>query len=401
MLDDIFSIHESVVQDVPLSPRRYLYDTIQWDSRAICILGPRGVGKTTMLLQYYHEVFGDVDRCLYLSADNIHVTSSGLFATVQEYFRLGGEAVIIDEVHKYPDWSVEVKNILDTYKRKRIFLSGSSSLELARSKGDLSRRVVYYHLGGLSFREYLLFDLGVAIPAVSLEALLESHRTLSARLEEAGIALKHFREYLKHGFYPFFLEGKEEYSAKLHNVIEKVLYQDMAVVYGLRQPKIPVLKKLLWVIATSQPFVPNIDRLSRDLKTSKEYIYNYLEALETAGLTSGIPPAGKGLKMVRKSGKIFLENTNLAHAITGALKLETDQGSIRETFFANQLRARHRVTTSTTGDFLMDDSYVFEVGGKNKTTEQIRGIEDAWLACEGIDMGHGRRIPLHLFGFLY
>ncbi len=401
MLDDIYAIHELAVQDVPLSPHRYLYDTMQWDSRALCILGPRGVGKTTMLLQHYHEAYGDIDRCLYLSADNIHVTSAGLFATVQEYFRLGGEAVIIDEVHKYPDWSIEIKNILDTYKKKRVLLSGSSSLELARSKGDLSRRVVYHHLRGLSYREYLLFDSGIDIPVFTLEKLLRSHRTLSGELGAAGIGLKHFQEYLKHGFYPFFLEGKEDYSSKLHNIIEKVLYQDMAVVYGLRQPKIPVLKKLLWLIATSQPFVPNIDRMSRDLQTSKEYIYNYLEALETAGLIAGIPPAGTGLRMVRKPGKIFMENTNLVYALTGSLKVEANQGCVRETFFANQLQARHRTTTSPAGDFLIDDSYVFEIGGKNKTTEQIRGIEEAWLAVEGIDTGHGRRIPLHLFGFLY
>ncbi|MBD3239927.1 MAG: AAA family ATPase [Chitinivibrionales bacterium] len=401
MLDDVAAIHEAVVHDVPLAPRRYLYEQVNWNGRAICLLGARGVGKTTMLLQYYHDVYGDVDKCLYLSADNIHVISGGLFATVQEYFRLGGKAIIIDEVHRYPDWSIEVKNILDTYRNKQVLLSGSSATELARSKADLSRRVVYHRLSGLSFREYLLFDRGIALPAKPLPDLLDSHRSLSSLLSEHDISLRDFHAYLQHGYYPYFLESKHDYPAKVHNVIEKVLFQDLAVVYNLRQPKLPVLKKLLWLVATSQPFVPNMDRMSRDLRTSKEYLYNYLEELELAGLIANLRAEGTGLRMVRKPGKVLLDNTNLVYALTGSLRVAANQGAVRETFFSNQLRAAHSVTVPAHGDFLIDSRFLFEIGGKNKTSRQIRDEPESYLACEGIDVGHGKRIPLHLFGFLY
>jgi hypothetical protein len=218
---------------------------------------------------------------------------------------------------------------------------------------------------------------------------------------ERGVSLKEFEAYLKYGYYPYFLEGKDDYLAKVHNTIEKVLFEDIAVVFNLRQLKLPVLKKMLWLVATSQPFVPNIEKMSRELKTSKEYIYRYLEELEIAGLIANIRCSGTGFRPVRKAAKVLMDNTNLIHAITGDLRIEANEGCVRETFFANQLRAFNNVTIPAKGDFLVNDTYTFEIGGKNKGSAQIADIENSYLACAGIDSGHGRRIPLHIFGFLY
>lgn len=401
MLESIIAIHEKIVNEEWGKTQRYLFDDVNWNAPALCFFGARGVGKTTMLLQYYKEQYGSVEKCLYISADNINIISGGLFNLAMEYFSFGGNALIIDEVHKYSNWSVEVKNILDTFKSKQVIISGSSSLDLRRAKGDLSRRVRYYEVKGLSFREYLNFELGLNLKKYSLEDILRNHLKIAPKVKSNIAILQHFRNYLSHGHYPFFLESKGDYIHKLMNVIEKVLFEDVAVVFSLTQPKISVLKKILWLISTSHPFVPNISRMSKELNTSKEYVYNYLESLEMAGLIINLRNRTEGLKLVRKPGKIFLENTNLMHAITGSLHLEKNVGNIRETFFVNQLNNVTSIHLSTVGDFLVDEKYIFEIGGKNKGFSQIKGTENSYIAADGIEIGFGNKIPLWLFGFLY
>lgn len=400
MIEQLISIHQQVVNTTPTANRRYCYSQINWDSKGICILGDRGVGKTTLMCQHCVDKYKTPDRGLYLSADHVNVVSYGLFNIAQEYFSEGGEALYIDEVHKYPEWSTEIKNILDVYKDRQIVFSASSSLDLRKSKGDLSRRVVYHRLLGLSFREYLLLSENMEFPVFSIQEILKNHLKITSEFKSIPV-LKHFKNYLRYGYYPFFLEGVEDYLSKLNNVIEKVIFEDIAVVYNLKQTTLPILKRLLWLVATSKGLVPNIDKISKNLAISREMVYNCMEYLNSSGLINDVYPSGRGMKLVRKPGKVYLNNTNLHHAIHGMLKLEGEIGGIRETFFVHQVGSQHKIDLHDQGDFLIDDLYVIEVGGKGKNDQQIRGVDHSYLAIDNIASGFGKRIPLYLFGFLY
>lgn len=400
MLANLIQMHQEVMATTPRTFKRYLANEIHWDARGLCVLGDRGVGKTTLLCQDLLERYKTPNRALYFSADHVSVLAEGLFPIAQEFFAEGGEALYIDEVHKYPDWSIEIKNILDTYRGKQILFSASSSLDLNQSKGDLSRRVVYHRLAGLSFREYLSLVHGISVPAVSFSNLLQNHVSLASQFGSVPI-LQHFKEYLNHGYYPFFIEGLEDYFSKLTNVIEKVLFEDIAVVYNLRQTTVPILKRILWLAATSNGLIPNIDKMSKNLGISRELVYNCLEYLTHSGLLSEVAPFGKGNTLIRKPGKIYLSNSNLLYAIHGSLKTETDIGAIRETFFVNQVGSRHKISLHDRGDFLLDDQWIVEIGGKNKNDYQVRGEKEAYLVLDDIPIGFGHKIPLYLFGFLY
>lgn len=400
MLDEIISIHEEVVNSISRKHQRYLYHQINWDQQAICLLGSRGVGKTTLMCQYLLEKYGSSEYALYISADNVFVLSKGLFATAMEYFRYGGQALFIDEIHKYPNWSLELKNIIDTYKHSQVIFSASSSLNLNQSKYDLSRRVVYYELPGLSFREYLNFTYNTQYEPVSLDTILHQHPAIARQFKHLTI-LKVFKEYLKHGYFPFFLEGREDYLAKVNNIIEKIIFEDIAVVYNLRQSTLTILKKLLWLVATSKGLAPNIDRISKNLQTSRETIYDCLRYLEESGLLISIYTHAKGMKLIRKPSKIYLQNTSLHHAINGHLKFESDPGSVRETFFVNQLSQVNKPYLHEQGDFIIDHRYIFEIGGPSKNFRQIKNEPEGFLAIDGIEIGFKRKVPLYLFGFLY
>ncbi len=400
MLEELKVLHREVQKNTPLAVRRYLYDIINWEARALCIFGDRGVGKTTLMCQFLNDRYPSTDQGLYLSADNVNVIGYGLFNIAKEYFSLGGEALFIDEVHKYPNWSVEIKNILDVYKSKQVIFSGSSAIDLKKSKGDLSRRVVYHELHGLSFREFLNLTTELQVQAVTLEEILTTHGAFAESLMDIPIK-KHFQEYLLGGYYPYFLEDKACYLSKLNNVIEKVIFEDIAVIEELRQPTLPSMKQLVWLIATSQGLIPNVQRISKNLRLSRPVVTNYLEYLDRAGLIRNLHPEARGMKLARKPAKILMDNTNLLHAINGTLKLDPDAGGVRETFFVNQVAAGHRVAYHDHGDFLVDGEVVIEVGGPNKDRSQIKNQEDAYLAIDGIEIGAGNRIPLHLFGLLY
>lgn len=400
MLQRLIEIHDRVVNLKTRSYKRYLYDEINWSLNALCIYGARGTGKTTLMIQHYQEQYASVEKALYITADHVHILSHGLYEVADAYFKTGGQALYIDEIHKYPDWSVELKNILDVYSDKQIIISGSSTLDLRKSKGDLSRRIVYYELMGLSFREFLQLEKEIHLPAFNLEDLLLNHVKLASDIIKNRSILKDFSEYLAYGYYPFFLEGKIEYMERLQNVIEKVIFEDIAFSFNLSQPKLPVLKKLLWIIANSEPFVPNMERISKDLGISREYVYHYIEFLEKAGLIINLRKAGQGFNAMRKPAKIFLQNTGLIQALSEN-SMEQNKGSSRECFIVNQLSGKHEVSIPSQGDFLVDGKYVLEVGGRNKTKIQIEGLDNAWLVLDDIELGFQHTIPLYLFGFLY
>lgn len=400
MLEELVSIHQEVMNTTPLTFKRYLYPRINWKAHGLCIVGDRGVGKTTLLCQDLLERYQTPNRALYISADHVNVVSYGLLNIAKQFFSYGGEALYIDEVHKYPEWSIEIKNLLDIYKRKQIIFSASSSLDLNRSKGDLSRRVVYHRLLGLSFREFMLLSANIQLPEVVFSKLVKKHVTIASSFGSIPI-LKYFHDYLKHGYYPFFMEGLEDYLSKVHNVIEKVLYEDLAAVYNLRQTTLPILKRILWLVATSNGLTPNIDKMSKNLGVSREMVYNCLEYLSSSGLLNELFASGKGNNLIRKPGKIYLNNSNLLNAINGSLKLENDIGSIRETFFVNQVGSVHKVALHDKGDFFIDNRCIVEVGGKGKNDMQIRGEKEAYIAVDDTPIGFGNKIPLYLFGLLY
>ncbi len=400
MLEDLVAIHQEVIATTPKAIKRYLYPRVNWTAKGLCILGDRGVGKTTLLCQDLIERYKTPDKALYLSAGHINVNSYGLFNIAKSFFSYGGKALYIDEVHKYPLWSIEIKNILDTYKNGQVVFSASSSLDLNKSKADLSRRVVYHKLLGLSFREYILLAENIELPVYTLSEILQDHVAIASGFASIPI-LKHFKNYLQHGYYPFFLEGIEDYLSKVCNVIEKVLFEDIATIYNLRQTTLPILKKILWLVATSNGLIPNIDKMSKNLGVSREMIYNCLEYLTSSGLLNTLFSAGKGNALIRKPGKIYLNNANLLNAVHGSLKMESGIGGVRETFFVNQVTSIHKLSLHDKADFFIDDQWIVEVGGSGKNDEQIRGLQGAYLAVDGIKVGFGEKIPLYLFGFLY
>ena len=401
MLDEITYFHERTVSASSFVFKRYLYDQIAWNSQCICIAGARGTGKTTLLIQHFHENYGSVERCLYLSADNIQIASLGLLNTAKEYFKYGGDALIIDEIHKYPEWQVELKNIIDIYKDKKLYFSGSSSLNLHTGKADLSRRAVYYNLQGLSFREFLNLEKGFDFPVLSVDDILNNHVEIAGTLSKKLKILKLFRDYLTYGYYPFYLEGRDTYYHKLSNIIEKILYEDIAIIGNLKRGSVITLKKMLWIVATSAPFSVNIEKLSRELGISKEYVYVYFDYLEKSGLLGTLRGELKGYKVVRKPEKVFVENTNLLYAINHSLKASGNEGVIRETFFVNQMKTAGVLSCGENWDFTFNDKVHFEIGGKGKNLKQIYDVKNSYLVSDQIEIGFQRKIPLYLFGFLY
>jgi len=399
MIEKFIEIHLSLVKEVEKLPyKRYLFKKINWRDRLIGITGARGMGKTTLLLQYYLHNFKTPQDCLYLSADNINVINRGLYNIAEEFFKYGGKVLLVDEIHKYPDWQIELKNIYDSFPKKKIIFSGSSSISVLKGKGDLSRRAVFYNLRGLSFREYLILCLNKQFQPVDFKDLLKEHIKLADEVSYQIPVLKYFREYLKYGCYPFFKEGVESFYNKLGNVIEKIFYEDIPSLFNIRHPTIYSLKKLFYLVATSQPFIPNISRISSQLGISKEYIYTYIEELQKAGLFILLYPRTKGFSLLRKPQKIYLENSNLFYLIEQEKGFVVEKGSIRETFFLNQLGSLIKLYYSDKADFMDSKGRLFEVGGKGKGDNNSLNI---FLAIDDITVGFKNKIPLWLFGFLY
>lgn len=400
MIEKLVEIHLRLAREVEkLSYKRYLFEKIRWNSSLVGITGARGVGKTTLLLQYYLSNFNDPERCLYLSADNINVVNKGLYNLAEEFFKLGGEVLLIDEVHKYPDWQIELKNIYDSFPKKRIIFSGSSSISILKGKADLSRRAVFYNLKGLSFREFLILHLDIQFEPIRFEELLSNHIRLANQISSKIPVLKYFRDYLKFGYYPFFKEGVDLFYNKLNNVVEKIICEDIPSLFNIRYGTVHNLKKLLYLVTTSQPFTPNVSHISSQLGISKEYIYSYIEELQKAGLFNLLYPKLKGLRLIRKPQKIYLENTNLFYLVEEERGFTIEKGSIRETFFLNQSTTAIKIYFSQMADFVDSKGRIFEVGGRGREADV--SVHNYFIVKDDIIVGFKNRIPLWLFGFLY
>jgi predicted AAA+ superfamily ATPase len=403
MLEQFFEIQTRMAAGVGSGFKRFLFDRIDWSTRLFALVGARGVGKTTMLLQRLLESRDPPGECLYLSADNIRVQALGLYEVASEFFRTGGKELLIDEAHKYPGWAQEVKNVYDSFPKSRMCVSGSSTLEILAGRTDLSRRLVVYKLPGLSFREFLSLETGARLASIGLKDLLSDHMRLAPPLiaEAGGTILGRFKQYLRHGCYPFYLESRDLFAVKLAAVVEKVVSDDIPAVFGVRPSSVPVLRKLLHLVASSQPFVPNIERMAGNLGISKEYVYSYLDYLRRAGLFSFLASDARGFKALRKPAKVYLDNPNLFAAILDEVALSSQVGAVRESFFLNQMSPVVPVEADPQLDFRTADGVGFEVGGRSKGTPRRRGTDDGWVASDGLEVGAGRRIPLWMFGFLY
>jgi predicted AAA+ superfamily ATPase len=373
--------------------KRLIFDDIQWNERLILLLGYRGVGKTTMLLQRLKEIG---DQGIYFSLDDLYFESNRLVTVVEQCYALGFRAFFMDEVHRYQFWSKDLKQLYDDFEDIQVIATGSSILELSQGQADLSRRAIVYHLQGLTFREYLQFEKKLDIPALDLETILACHYEISADLSEQFSFEKDFNNYLKNGYFPFYKENKSLYYQKLLETMNLVIDIDVAPFEELNYTTVRTMKKLLHVISQSVPFTPNISKLSERLEAPRNTILRLLDLLHQAKLIKLLNAESEKLSYLQKPEKIFLENTNFVYLFADG---KANIGSVRETFFFNQLSQIHRVSASKFGDFMVDEKYTFEVGGPNKNFQQIKGVPNSYLAID-VKNSVGNKVPLWLFGML-
>ena len=380
--------------------KRYLHGQINWDARMLGIKGARGTGKTTMLLQRIKETAGNnLDEVFYASLDNMWFQTHSAEELVEFLYTRGVTRIYLDEVHKYRGWTVLLKNLYDNYPDLNIVYTGSAMLAIDNSKSDLSRRQSLYTLHGLSFREYLEYEGIISLPSMTLEEMLKNHIRYAMNVTSAGIkVLKHFEQYLNEGYYPYYKEAGRDYLMRIGEVVQLVIDSDIPAVeetitYATRQK----IKKLLMVVAENVPLEPNINKLAASLESTRDQTLKMLYWLDRAALLWLLTDKPKDYKHLTGPKKIYLNNTNLMNA----LGCRVSKGTQRETFFANQVGAVTDLLIPKQGDFLADGRCIFEVGGPQKTFDQIAGLPDSYLAIDDMEVGNGNRIPLWLFGCLY
>jgi hypothetical protein len=397
-MDRLKQIAENRLQLTQTDFTRFLTDEIDWDARMIGISGARGAGKTTLLLQYLKTRLPANTDALYASLDDIYFAENPLIYLAEEFYKKGGEYLFLDEVHKYPDWSRELKNIYDNLPGLKIVFTSSSALDIYKGAFDLSRRALVYNLPGLSLREFILLKYRISLQYYSLEQILLEPKKIVSEILDKIKPLKFFEEYLKYGYYPFFIESERNYHDKLTNILNLVIESDLPTIFKIDYYSVMKIKKMLSVLSRIVPYKPNIEKLALQADTTRDSLLKFLFYLEKAGVVKWLSKDTFGINYLNKPEKLYLNNTNLIYALTNE---KPDTGNLRETFFLNQLLVKHSVSYPGKGDFLVDGKYLFEVGGSSKNTKQIAGLENAFIAADDIEFTDGRKIPLWLFGFLY
>ena len=411
MIEDLFRLSQNFIRINKKEYVRYFLKKNPLKNRFSIIVGQRGVGKTTAMIQhvissYRNDIF--TNKALYIQADHFLVGSLSLYEIAEQFYNLGGEMICFDEIHKYPNWSAELKSIYDTFPKLTIVASGSSALEIYRGSRDLSRRAVVLRMFGMSFREFIEFELGIDLKSSGLDDITRNHQRIAdsiiTSVEKKGKkVLALFKSYLEHGYYPYFREYKnrELFYLTLEQNVHTTLESDLIAIYpSLSGNSVKKIKKLLTIIASSVPFTPDLKKLKSMLDVGDERtLKTYIRYLEDAGIILTVSKGGRGLRQLEKPEKIYLNNTNLIYAISAGMPAEI--GNMRETFFLNVTGAFHKVSSPAHGDFLVDGKYVFEIGGKNKDFSQIRDVKKSFLAIDNIEIGIGNKIPLWVFGFLY
>ncbi len=386
----LYQKFETLLQHTPTDFKRYLYDRISWDSRMIGIIGPRGVGKTTMILQYIKEKL-DSKKALYVSADDLYFSENRLIDLADNFSKNAGQYLFIDEIHKYANWSRELKNIYDSFPTLKVVFTGSSVLDILKGSADLSRRAIIYKLQGLSFREYLKlyhnYDTGV----YSLEQIVNNE----VKLTDIPHPLPLFNDYLKRGYYPFGIEN--EMSLRLGQIIVQTLETDIPQYANLNVGTSRKLKRLLSIIAESVPFKPNFSKIAEIISVSRNSLDDYFSYMEKAGLIAQLRDETGGIRGLGKVDKVYLDNTNIIFNLVGD---KSNVGNIRETFFFNQMRVENDVISSKNSDFVIND-YTFEIGGKNKQQKQLEKDGKSFIVKDDIEFGYLNVIPLWVFGLNY
>ena len=378
---------------------RYLYPMIDWNDTLIGIKGPKGCGKSTLLLQHIKEAFKgkDIEKALYVSLDNLWFSTHDVIEVVDYHYTHGGTHIFIDEIHYYKHWQTLLKNISDDYPGLHVAYTGSSMLQMESSEGDLSRRLAMYEMRGLSFREFLEYEGILQLPTFTLEQLLAEHVSIAMDICDKTKILEHFKKYLEVGYYPFYKSVHHGYYQRLQSVANQVIEVDYPIVDDITMSTIRKTKKLLMLLVERAPQLPKMNELYKELETDRNQGLKMLYALQRGGLLLLLSDNAKSPDNLSRPDKIYINNSTMMYALSPRV----DTGTLRETFFMNQLSQRHEVRYPKAGDFLVDRKYLFEVGGKSKTFDQIKDIPDSYLAVDNTEMGHRNRIPLWMFGLLY
>lgn len=386
----LYQKFETLLQSTTTDFKRYLYDEVSWGSRMIGIIGARGVGKTTMILQHIKESL-DSKKALYVSADDMYFGENRLFDLADDFYKDAGEYLFIDEIHKYTDWSRELKNIYDSFPTMKVVFTGSSVLDILKGSADLSRRAIIYKLQGLSFREYLKFFHNYDVKVCSLEQIVKNE----IKVENIQHPLPLFNDYLKRGYYPFGIEN--EMNLRLGQIIVQTLESDIPQYANLNVGTSRKLKRLLSIIAESVPFKPNFSKISKMIGVSRNSLDDYFSYMEKAGLIGQLRNETSGISGLGKVDKVYLDNTNIIFNLVGE---KSNVGNLRETFFFNQMRVKNKVISSKKADFVIED-YTFEIGGKNKQQNQIEKDGKSFVIKDDIEYGYRNVIPLWAFGLNY
>ncbi|WP_192347521.1 ATP-binding protein [Algoriphagus sp. Y33] len=396
-MEELLDISNLLIDNTKIDFKRYLYEKIDWGERLIGIKGARGTGKTTLVFQYLKEKKLEGVQVSYFSLDELFFLSNNLLDTVKRFYQSGGKIVALDEVHKYPTWSKEIKNLYDRYPDLQIVFTGSSIVDISKEEGDLSRRAVMYELHGLSYREFLKLYHDQDLPVITLDQILDPDANIRTLLPKEFKPLRYFPDYLKTGYYPFSGSNEEMYFKKLRQLIRTIVEYDMAEIRGFDIRNGKKILQLLYIIAQQVPFKPNVSALAEKTQIHRNSMGSYMLYLAEARLIDLQYPVGISVATLQKPEKIFLNNTNYLYALS---EVKPEIGTVRETFFNSIIKVDHRVNFSKTVDFLVDNQFNFEIGGKGKSTKQATA-NSTWIVKDDIEFPTGQSLPLWIFGFLY
>lgn len=397
-MEELYLFQDQMIRASNFLFKRDFSDQIEWEERLIGLIGARGVGKTTIMLQHLIATTNNRNETLYITIDNLGKPVESLFYLAQKFSQSGGKRLYIDEIHKFPEWGIELKNIYDLLPALKVVFSGSSMLKLTDNNTDLSRRAVIYQIPGLSFREFLQINLSVKLPVFTLSSVLTEHESLANSLAAQFQPLAWLDKYMRYGFYPYFLQSEATYGIKLNATINYVLENEISNILKADIRTIQKFKRLLKTIASSVPFQPNITKLAESLELNRITLLSYLNFLDNAEVTVSLYNSGSFYGALSKPGKILLIHPNLAYCLSP----ETiNQGNLRESFVVSQLKTKHKIELSKTADFLIDEKITIEVGGKSKTQRQLKNTPDGFIIADNLEVGFKNKIPMWLLGFLY
>lgn len=396
MIEQLQLLSNQILSQKVPEYKRFLFDKIDFNERLIGVLGSRGIGKTTLLLQYLHSIFKE-KKTLYIMADHPIVFELGLFNIANEFQKKGGEVLIIDEIHKIKNFEIDLKLIYDSFFSLNVVFTGSNAVAIDNAKADLSRRAIIYKLPVLSFREFLELEINKKFETISLQEILENHVTHAIDILSKVKPFAYFEEYLKGGAYPFYKTSKNSYVQKLLNASMQILETDLPMIYAIEHDKINSLKKMMVILCQSEPYDINISKLCSAVELNQRTLYKYLGILQAAGLIRMLGAKSTGISIISKPEKMYLDNTNLFSIFCNNSKI----GTMRETFFASSVSYNHNINYPKSGDFILDEKYTFEIGGKDKSFKQIKDAKEGFVVSDDIEVGFDNKIPLWLFGFIY